>query len=163
MIKKILIISVLIFFSFSQCTDISDQEKKKFNEQFLKTVEANDLKAVSELIDSGKIDINTVDKYGNTALIFAMWNNNLEMMRKLLDSKIDINHQDDLGMTPLRYLLGISPEYDKVEWSKKKPMIKLLLEYKANKEIKDKFGKSALSYANDSNEHMLLLLSKTAP
>jgi Txe/YoeB family toxin of toxin-antitoxin system len=56
-------------------------------------------------LESGEIDINTENQYGDTVLIYALSINNKEMVELLLKQpNIDINLQEDTGYSPLMYV-----------------------------------------------------------
>ncbi len=155
--KKLLIISTIISFSFIQSTDVSDQKKK--NEAFLDAASANELKKAKELLDAGA-DINAVSLYGYNALMRFIGalteSDSLAMARLLIDSKINIDHQNNLtGNTALS-----------MASTHNRPLIvKLLLENNANKDLKDYLGKTALDCAieNNNNEIIQLLLPPAPP
>ncbi|ADG72481.1 Ankyrin [Brachyspira murdochii DSM 12563] len=75
-----------------------------------------------------KADVNTVVYDGDTALILAVDNNNMEMVKLLLSYGADINYQGFRGITALFFDL----EYDRKENIE---MVKLLIKNKADVNI----------------------------
>ena len=56
---------------------------------------------VTMLIDNGA-DVDAKDKYGNTALIFALcWGKNPDVVRAFIDGGADVNARNEKGKTPL--------------------------------------------------------------
>jgi hypothetical protein len=59
-----------------------------------------DIETAAWLIDQ-KIDINAVDKHGNTALAFAAAQNHLDKAKLLIEAKANLNLRDDASRTAL--------------------------------------------------------------
>jgi ankyrin repeat protein len=68
------------------------------------------IRLVSLLCQQPNLDINRRDeKYGNTALEYAITADNLSIVQRLLNhSNIEINAEDELGLRPLNYAIGHS-------------------------------------------------------
>ncbi|WP_370981208.1 ankyrin repeat domain-containing protein [Agaribacterium sp. ZY112] len=96
------------------------------------------LKMVQHLITCG-IDVNAIDVYGNNALHYAMKLKDAGIVRVLLDAKVDVNHINDEGVSPLREALLTKP----YEYSS----IRLLLEHGANIEQKIEGGISEKEFS----------------
>lgn len=88
------------------------------------------------LQDQG-VDINSLDTKGSNALHYAVACENPEIMENLLEKKIDVNIQNNLGITAL--MLSVK--------SNRLKYFETLLSYGANFFIRDKENKSILSYA----------------
>ena len=89
----------------------------------------------------GELDVNQVDKKGNTALHLATKDctfGTLEKMQELIERGADINLQNKQGKTALML----------ASWLKKR---KLLIENGANVNLQDNYGKTALIYLMDDN------------
>jgi hypothetical protein len=82
------------------------------------------------------------DKY---ALLTAVFQRKLKLVRILLDGGMDVNYQSYDGKTPLMIACCFLQEND--EGEKRDTFIKLLLFYKANPNIQDIEGRTALMYA----------------
>ncbi|KAF3218392.1 hypothetical protein TWF679_000920 [Orbilia oligospora] len=52
-----------------------------------------------------KLQIDSVDRYGRTPLVYAVWNRNLAMIRLLLNSGARVDLEDKVGGTPLSYAI----------------------------------------------------------
>jgi ankyrin repeat protein len=102
------------------------------------------------------IDIDKHDAYGQTQLHRAVWSQDIEAAKILIDAKADVNIQaatskkykntDYQGKTSLHFVVKIN----NVE------AVTLLLAAKADKNIKDVFGKKALDYAQTQEMKELL-------
>ena len=126
------------------------------------------------LIKNGAI-INTVNKSGETSLMWAAgYNQNIEVLRVLIENGTDVNASSEYGDTPLmmaaknsknpeilRVLIENGADINAVDsifgWtplmlaadSNKNPeIVRVLLENGANVAIRDRFGKTALNYAD---------------
>ena len=95
-------------------------------------------------------DINLQNKDGNTALIYAIRENNIEMVKLLLLEKgADTNLQNKDGNTALIYAI----RENNIE------MVKLLLEQGANTNLQNKDGNKGLMYAiRENNIEIVKLL-----
>lgn len=87
------------------------------------------------LMDKVK-DINYNSSMG-TALMAVVYKGDLKLTQKLLDHKSYINTMDSQGTTPLIFASKLGNT----------EMVKLLLKYNADKNIKDKQGNTAFEYA----------------
>lgn len=87
----------------------------------------NNLQKVKKLLKS-IFNINEIDEYGDSALLHAAWNCNIEIAELLLDSGADIDLEDSDGETALfsvvqNTIISIEQKYK---------MIKFLLKHNAN-------------------------------
>ncbi|MES2664161.1 MAG: ankyrin repeat domain-containing protein [Pseudomonadota bacterium] len=69
------------------------------DEIFLSAIESGDLVKAKRLL--GNININTVDKFGNSALFSACYAGNTEIINFLVKNNADVNHKNNKGITPL--------------------------------------------------------------
>ena len=86
---------------FLETLSNSDKQKLELQQEWFSTIEeGNDINKLQELLNRG-IDINIVDKHGNTALHIAAYGYNDLLKLLLVQPNIDINIKNDLGRTPL--------------------------------------------------------------
>jgi len=65
-------------------------------------IAAGDIDAAARLLEEGKIDINQVNRYGNTALHYAVTFGKIEIIKLLLNQEgIDLFRKNDDKLTPL--------------------------------------------------------------
>ncbi|QMV16327.1 ankyrin repeat domain-containing protein [Vibrio spartinae] len=106
-----------------------------------KLEESAPLESVQFLIDQG-LDVNAIDSYGYTPLIYAVRQRNVEGMRLLLENGADklIEHRSERGVNALKMSLHEKPfVYD---------VIKLLLDFGADPDAKTEKGKSVRELVN---------------
>jgi ankyrin repeat protein len=108
----------------------------------------HDMEVIKCLLENGA-DINARDKYGKTALhhtveAFYYEENMSTLIEYLLQSGADINGQDDEGFTPLIKAM-YNPLYNETH-------IALLLRYNPDVTIKNKEGRTAISYMYDKDD-----------
>lgn len=104
-----------------------------------------------------RVDVDTRDRNGRTALYAAAWGGHVEVVRGLLDARADLNARDREERTPLIHLAAEKQGRWKVE------MVELLLERGADIEAKDNTKRTALLWAASTGKSELvkLLLSGT--
>lgn len=97
------------------------------------------------MIENAEPNHSVVNRYGGNALIPAAEKGHLENVKILLeDGKADIDHQNNFGYTALIEAVALtdgSELYQKI--------VQELLNYNANKELRDNRGKTALDYAKE--------------
>jgi ankyrin repeat protein len=110
-----------------------------------------DVEMVKKILATGP-DPDVRDAFGGTALHNAVFQNNLEVIRLLLDYGFDINSTvPSNGYTPLHYCV----------WANNIPALKLLLAYRADKTIKARDGLTPLEKAvKDGKRECILALSR---
>ncbi|KAN0081128.1 Ankyrin repeat-containing domain protein [Elaphomyces granulatus] len=120
-----------------------------------------------------KAKVNSVDRYGRTPLVYAVWNGHVAAVKRLLETGARINLADDIGGTALSYavcsghnevlklLFKKGTETDSEDDTRKallfsaaekdhEAVVKLLLETgKIDLELKDGNGRTPLSCAVD--------------
>ncbi len=90
------------------------------NEQFLQDVMNEKHGKVTASLKNKSVDINTVDKLGQTALILAVRGQDEEMVRILLDYFPNINQKDDKNKTAIYYARKLrNGEFDVVDLLKR--------------------------------------------
>ncbi|KAK4248955.1 hypothetical protein C7999DRAFT_39939 [Corynascus novoguineensis] len=94
---------------------------------------------VKMLLDTGKVNVDSKDIYGQTPLSCAAKNRHEAVVKMLLDTeRIDVNSKDDNGWTPLFY----------AAWNGHEGVVKMLLDTgKVDADSKDKYGRTPLWWA----------------
>jgi len=122
------------------------------------------------LLDSGA-NVNDIDKYGKTALMYAQ---TVEQTRFLIENGADVNIKDNYGETPLMFtrsieqtelLIGAGANVNEKNGNGVTPLMyaksiaeaKLLLEAGADVNARDNYGRTALVYAKTIEETNFLL------
>jgi ankyrin repeat protein len=110
-----------------------------------------DVETVKKIL-AARPDPDVRDAFGGTALHNAILQDNLEVIKLLLDYGFDINATvPSNGYTPLHYCV----------WANNVPALKLLLAYQADKTIKAKDGLTPLEKAvKDGKRECVLALSR---
>lgn len=94
-------------------------------------------------------DINVISDTG-TALMAAVFKNDIRITKMLLDFNADVNITDANGTTALHYATRLSNE----------DLVKLLVAYGADLNLKDIKGFSALDYALQNKNNLIIELLK---
>lgn len=116
--------------------------------KFLEAAQTGDLEKVKMGIAAG-IDIETRGALGDTALIIAADKGNLAVAKYLLESGADIHAKNNDAYTPL--IASVSPlSYLEIPDQNRLDIIKLMLEFGADKNMKTKHNLSALDCARDN-------------
>ncbi len=116
------------------------------NEMLLRGAREDDIKIVEEALALAKksirkFDINVKDPQGHTALLFAAWKNNEEMIKLLLENQADPNLSNDFGAIPLMFAVN----------KEKFNIAKLLLNKGANPNFRGTFGDTPFNRAAVNN------------
>ncbi|KUL86942.1 hypothetical protein ZTR_05311 [Talaromyces verruculosus] len=111
---------------------------------------------VKLLLETGKVDVNSSDWYGCTALYYAIMERHDAVIHLLLETgKVDMNYKNPRGCTPLHYGSGYCNE----------AVVRLMLERYDDYvyvDLKDDFGRTALSIAaEEGSERIISLLLDT--
>ena len=85
-----------------------------------------------------------------TALAASVYRGDLELTKKLLENKADPNIQDSNGIIPLIFAIQ----------NQNKAMVELLLEYRSNRTLSDKKGKTVFEYAFSTENQDIINLIK---
>jgi ankyrin repeat domain-containing protein 50 len=126
--------------------------------------------------------VDSTDKYGRTPLVYAVWNGDITVIKRLLKAGASIGLKDDIGGTPLSYAV-CSGHDDVLRILFKKgtkigsaddismalllsaaekgheAVVKLLLETdKANPDVKDGDGRTPLSWAAEKGHEAVVKL-----
>jgi ankyrin repeat protein len=121
-----------------------------------------DANTCERLIKSGAA-VDATDKYGVTALGFAVYQQRLAVVRKLIDLGANVNHADDEGRTPLIYVARApfgKGGYAQSTMAARNEIAKLLLERGAEVNRAEKHhGDTALHWAvSDRNPELTQML-----
>jgi ankyrin repeat protein len=82
----------------------------------LEAAKFNTLEVLKKIIDEGNIDINQKDNKGYPAIFYAIFHDNMDMLKELINAGVDINIKFNMGklknLTPLSsaVLKGCSTE-----------------------------------------------------
>ncbi len=93
--------------------------------------------AVEFLLKERKFNINSQDDFGCTALIYAAYQGNLDIVRKLIEHGANVNLSDKRKKTPLHYAVS-SNDFD---------IVSFLIETGAETNMQDESGSTPLIYA----------------
>ena len=119
--------------------------------QFLYAAIDGDVPKTKELLEKGA-DIESKDKYGNTALTSAAERGDASVVRLLLEKGADIESKDRYGNTAL--ILTAHEGHEAVVW--------LLLEKGADINTKDQYGRTALYFAETHRDKTIAWLLRDA-
>jgi ankyrin repeat protein len=171
MYKMILTITAFIFVISFSCVSVSPKERGKM---LILAVQENNIKAVKKLIKKGA-DINSMDAYGRTALMYAVIRSNIDIVKELvMYYGTDLNVRDTDGRTALILcswledekgseiadrLIKADAELDIADNNKmtalmwavyegKENTAKVLIDAGANFDLTDENGQTALIYAS---------------
>ncbi len=118
---------------------------------------SNSLDLVTILLGQEPELVHTRDSYGRIPLHYLIWNSNpnlLEIGRKILDAKSEVDAEDDEGMTALQYAAD----------SGKAKIIPLLLKYGANPYKRDgRYHKTSLELANTEHIREIIIVYSGKP
>lgn len=108
------------------------------------------------ILEHSKPDQKIYNRFGGNALIPAAEKGHLDNVKLLLEKgQVDINHQNNYGYTALIEAVALrdgSAQYQEI--------VRTLLDYKANKELRDNNNMTALDYAKQLGySEMVSLLS----
>jgi serine/threonine protein kinase/ankyrin repeat protein len=104
------------------------------------------------LIEKGA-DINAKDSEGRSLLHNAVLNNNIQIVKLLIKSKVNIDIKDRHGLTPLYYALGV---YASTSTNKDTTILKILIANGADVSIKNNYGQTAFCYLVKDNKKDIL-------
>lgn len=117
-----------------------------------------DYKGLAHAIRQGT-DIEKPNSRKQTPLLVAVWNDDLEAVRMLVEAGVDINHVNRLGWTALLEAVLLS-DGGKTH----QQIVEILLKAGADREIPDFEGRTALDHARAKGfREMVNLLESTHP
>lgn len=90
-----------IVLNFQRARDLFITNPVNAFESLIKAISSNDINAINFFINDNPLNIDEKDSYGRTALHWAVSQNNLDLVRLLLDKNFNINIQDNNGNTAL--------------------------------------------------------------
>jgi len=111
------------------------------NSAFVQSVETRDMQNFYKLLGNDKIIANTRTNTGDSVLILALKNNNIEAAKRLIAVGADVNVRDNDGMTPLMFAGRIGNS----------ELVKQLVTKNADLTAKSSNGYTVLKYAKLSN------------
>ncbi len=130
-------------FLIAQGADINLQDQTCFN-PFLWGCIHNDLRLVEIMLDAGA-DLKCLTRFGGVGITPAAEKGHLEMVELLLKkSHINVNHTNFVGWTPLLEAILLNDG-----GARQQAIIQLLLEYGADPNMTDKYGKTPLFLAKE--------------
>ena len=124
---------------------------KQSSNALMDSLDKKDVKKAIELINSGA-DINSKDRMGETPLIEASEEGLTEVVRVLVDKKVNLNAVNVRKRTALSR--AASKGYTEI--------VKILVDAGADINIKDKYGKTALTYASEKKYTKIVEILKKA-
>jgi ankyrin repeat protein/protein-tyrosine phosphatase len=132
--------------------DIRERLKSKLMEATMKEQYDN-----VENILSKRVDVNFLDSFGKTPLIYSLEMKNIQLTSLILsEPTVDINQTDANGQTPLIVLSKIPPSGSELEMNMIKILRKLILDSELLKvNAKDEGGNTALHYATANGDYTL--------
>jgi len=118
---------------------ISPEDQNRLNKELIKSVQSNDA-FHAEIFITGKADKNFKTSSGTTALHYAAFNGNVEIINLLIKNGADVKAKAKDGVTPLHYAAS----------KNSKDAVKILIEKGADINAKDAKGKTPLNYAKNN-------------
>ena len=152
---------------------------ENFNNQDIFTyIKNDDIQLIKNYIDSG-YDLDIINEYGYTTLMYAIIHNKTVIFKLLLNTSADVNKQNNNGDTSLilaakynnieivKLLLNAGADIDKqnndgytaliwAAFNNNRKMVELLLDYYADEFILNGEDKSFYNYLNDENKEYFL-------
>lgn len=106
------------------------------------------------MIEHAEPNQNIYNRYGGNTIIPAAEKGHLNNVRLLLeDGKINIDHQNNFGYTALIEAVALTDGSEVYQ-----QIVQELLAYNANKELRDKSGRTALDYAKEKGYTKMIKL-----
>ncbi len=122
------------------------------DQTIIEATRANDIATVKKFLDAGG-NVNTKNQYGGTALLFACRSGYIDIIKLLLANKADVNvHGSYAGTTALMW----AAQYKQPEAEK------LLIGAKVEINAKNHAGQTALYFANENKDTVIINLLKNA-
>ncbi|OIP01265.1 MAG: hypothetical protein AUJ98_05070 [Bacteroidetes bacterium CG2_30_33_31] len=143
--RNIILIICSLFFIFQTTRLFSQTDTVKLSDNLLKAAAINSLDSAVDFLKQGA-KINFKDEKGNTPLIYAIQNNNFDMVKMLEFNSADLNLKNNEGLTPLITAIRTS-NFDIAEF----------LCYKgADPNITGLYGTTPLHYAINQAEYYII-------
>jgi ankyrin repeat protein len=141
---NILVLSVLCATSFlSHCMEKPNQEAiAAANNKLWKAAVEDNIAEVEQIITEGVADVNSADIQGNTALMYAAWNNNANIVNALIKAGADVNSVNKYGNTALMR----AAMHNHID------IVNALIKAGADINTVNKYGDTALMYAGCTNK-----------
>ncbi len=112
-----------------------DELRGDFLSQLVRAIDHKQFELASRILKSKKLDLNSTDISGNTALIKAIWTRNIKLIEKLIEKGADVNYSDGYDSVPL---------IDAVLAGNNVEVVEMLLEKGADVNSSNSFGETAL-------------------
>jgi len=113
---------------------------------FVQSVENRDMQNFYKLLGNDKVLANTKNKIGDSVLILALKDNNIEAAKRLVEVGADVNVRDSEGITPLMYACMIGNS----------ELVKQLVSKNADLTAKSNNGDTVVMYAGLSNNNGII-------
>jgi ankyrin repeat protein len=110
----------------------------------------NNFEMVKKMIINYGADVNGISVWGNSALMFAVWNENIDMINFLIEKGINVNLANKRKLTPL--MAATIKENISI--------VKILLNNGADVNMTDIGNYNALRYAIERNNETLIAILK---
>lgn len=108
------------------------------------------------MIDNAEPNQKVYNRFGGNTIIPAAEKGHLQNVKLLLkDGKVDIDHQNNFGYTALIEAVALTDGSEVFQ-----EIVKELLAYNANKDLRDSSGKNALEYAESQGYSEMIALLK---
>lgn len=132
----------------------SKEATEELKSSMYSIIEKNNTDELRTLLNRGA-NINIKNNHGYTPLMWAAFNNKIDIVELLLDhsTDININAKDTSGYTPLMRAI----------FNKNIKMVELLLKHGADINIEDDGKQTPLQYASEKNLQEIVELLKTYP
>lgn len=115
------------------------------------------LEILTYMIEHAQPNQQVYNRYGGNTLIPAAEKGHLDNVKLLLqDGNVDIDHQNNFDYTALIEAVALTDGSEVYQ-----QIVKELLAYNANKELRDKYGKTALDYAKEKGYKEMINLLET--
>lgn len=143
--------------------ELDDAQQAQVNKELLQAARHNEYNKIVRLISIEGADVNTVDKYGRTPLMWAALNSNIYAIETLLRFHPNLNLQDNDGNTAIHLALLPSPEQivsseERINSNDYKTL-RMILAAGEDPSIRNKQGKTILDLAQDKPAQDLMTLA----
>ena len=108
-----------------------------YKPDMIDAISIGDIERVNYLIESGEKDVNARYRRDNTALMWAAWVGNLDIVKLLVEAKAELDLQNRIGYTALI----------KAVWMGRQDVVEFLISVGVKLDMQDDAGKTALMWA----------------